>query len=131
MRRLEIWWRKKYHVPPKDYLEYTPEELLVEYLEDHYYKHPNDVDKFTATAKLKQDLGWDGKLDPDVERAVIKRLKRLNRGDPAIIEKYRTSGDEDLTEDEFNDMLDAVGRNLPGSKNTNKMISEDEFEDSF
>lgn len=126
---LKRWWRKKYRQPPKPLDDYTYEELYIEYLEDFYLKNPDEIERFENALDLKREDGWDGKHNDEVERDVQRRLKKIKQADPAIIEKYRTY-DEDMTKEEFDSMLESVGKNLPGSR-TKKKVDTDEFNDVF
>lgn len=128
-RSLQAWWRKKYRIPPKDLDDYTAEELLLEYLEDYYRRHPEEADKFQDSATRRLEDGWDGKPDPEMEKLVIERLKKNKVFDPAIIEKYRTPGDENLSDDEIKEIFDSLGRDLPGSKTKTVLDNGDELEE--
>ena len=57
-RTLANWWCRHYSKPYKckEVLEYTLEELLVEFLELSYFENPD---------KFKKELGADGETDED------------------------------------------------------------------
>ena len=131
LKMLERWWRKKYRTPPKDLGEYTPEELYVEYLEDYYDRHPDEAKRFGESMRIKETDGWDGRHNPALESQIRERLKKLKEADPVIIEKYRTPGDEEMSSEEFANILDSVGRKLPGSSNTTNFASDEDIEQEF
>lgn len=42
---LRRWWVEKYHLPPTsdEFQRYTWDELWIEFYEDYYHKHPNEL----------------------------------------------------------------------------------------
>lgn len=128
--QLERWWRKKYRIPPKDFEEYTSEELYLEYYEDYYDRYPEKIEEFLAGGI--DDEEWDGTHDdPELEAAILKRLTKLNLANPDIIKKYQTPGDENMSDEKFQDILNNLGKKLPGSKKKVKKKDNEEFEDNY
>jgi len=124
---LRKWWHKKYRIPPKPLDEYTYEELFIEQLEDYYLGDASRVETFLSSVGQGKDE-WDGEAPPEVEQTLEKRRENSK----GRIDKYKTE-DEEISEEEFNKMMDNVGYNLPGSKKTVDQGSamSDEFEETF
>jgi hypothetical protein len=131
-RQVIRWWCKKYRTPQKPFGEHTIEELIVEMLEDYYERNPQEIGKFVT--RTLQEPEWDGTMSPEYEAEIQKRLERINRRNGIDISKFQS--DENLSDEEAQNIIDNLGRNLPRSTMVTKKdeadtISEDEFEESF
>ena len=124
---LRKWWHKKYKIPPKPLDEYTYEELLIEQLEDYYLGDSSRIEAFLNSVGKGED-SWDGEIAPEIEM-VLENRKRKSKGK---IKKYQT--DEDISEEDFNKMMDNVGYELPNSKRLVEQgsgLDDEEFEETF
>jgi len=115
--KLSRWWAEKYRTPAKPFLEYTTEELVIMYLEDHYEKNPVEMQKFLSPAPVEDE--WDGVMSQEYERAMEGRLKRVQERTQVDLSKYQDS--KPLTQAEEDEILKNLG--LPQT--------EGEFEDNF
>lgn len=133
-RQIERWWCKKYKRPLKEYDEHTIEELMIEMLEDYYDKNPQEAKKFLNVAIQEDD--WDGSTSPEYEAEIQARLRKINKRNRVDISKYQTPN-ENVSDEQFEEILRNVGRNLPKSKVSEKkedgslIIESDEFDDAF
>lgn len=138
-RRIVRWWCNKYKIPSKPLEDHTIEELLIEMLEDHYERHPQEIERFMDEEVSVQEIGWDGKMSDQHEAEMQKRFKRINEKNKVDVSKYIS--DTPLTEAEEKKIMDGLGMNLPKSKivrntgNADKVgtptaLGED-FEDTF
>lgn len=129
------WWCKKYQTPVKPLEDHTIEELTIEMLEDYYEARPEEIERFFDSLKMEAgELDWDGRMPDEYEKAMKKKLDRLNKKRGVNLEKYQS--DEQLTDEEVRDLLANVGKSLPKSKTLTKKGSEppvlgDEFDDTF
>jgi len=108
--------------------EHTQEELIIEMLEDYYEKNPAEKDKFLkAVSQPLLEEKWDGKMSDEYEREMQKRFARK-----PLVDDSRFKSNEVLTPEQERDILDNLGRNLPGSKRViNQTKRSDEFEEEF
>lgn len=130
-RQVQRWWTKKYKQPLKPFEEHCTEELLVEMLEDHYERHPDEAERYLSMVELSYDEDWDGEMPEEYEREIQKRLKKAPKVD---LSKYQS--DEELSEEEEKELLENLGRNLPKSKQAQssspiQVLGDDEFEEDF
>jgi hypothetical protein len=125
MRQLERWWHKKYRTPMKGYDDHTHEEIFIEYLEDYYDKHPEEIGRFqySQTKEAEEDDEWRG----DTPDGLADKMKSL--GGTVDVSRYKTEGDENLTEDEVKNIISKVGRSLPKVRQSDTI--ENEFEDDY
>jgi len=129
-KKISIWWRKKYRVPPKPFEEYTWEELILERLEDYYYENPAEADKTLANI-IKPEI-WDGEMPDYYEKDIKRKYKKFFDRNKVDLSKYQT--DVVVSKKEEDDIINNLGRKLPGSKVVNSIQSieePDEFEDNF
>lgn len=124
-RELMRWWCKKYRQPLKPLEDMTLEEIYVEHLEDFYERNPEAIAEFNGQ-KIDED-DWDGKLPPETEA----RLKKFHEKHKVDLSKYKTAGDENLSDEECAAILDKVGRDLPGSKVAGPQLRDEEFDENF
>lgn len=133
-RQIERWWCKKYKTPLKPYEEHTIEELMIEMLEDYYDRNPDETKKFLGREDAIAE--WDGTMSPEYEAAMQARLKKVNERNKVDIAKYQTK-EENLSEEQVQDILANVGKNLPKSQVVTKLkdgaevLGSDEFDDAF
>lgn len=101
---LRIWWHRKYGIPPKPIDDYTFEELLIEYFEDFYVEHPDKADEFMQGVVAIRSVGSevDMTVPESVKRILAKRKKDVD------LSKYKTAGDEDLTDEQCQAIFDSI-----------------------
>ena len=77
MRR---WWTKKYKLPPTDptYLDYTIEELWLEYFEDLYEAEPN-----FQLEEEREDVVFSGTGDAAFDK--VEALLAAGNGEKAVL----------------------------------------------
>ena len=135
-RQVFRWWCKKYRTPQKPLGEHTIEELMIEMLEDYYERHPQEIERFLDNTA--QEPEWDGSTSPEYEAQIRARLEKINKKMGVDIKKFQS--DVELSEVEVRNILDNLGKDLPGSRNMTKRKGEknqavlgndDEFEESF
>jgi hypothetical protein len=128
-RGLVRWWCKKYRQPQKPLEEMFLEEIYVEHLEDYYERNPEAIAEFKGERPVDEDDDWDGKLPPETEA----KLKKFHSKHKVDLSKYKTNGDENLTDEQCRVILDRVGRSLPESsfKTEVPADSTEEFDDNF
>lgn len=119
---LRRWWHLKYRIPPKDIDDYTFEELYVEYLEDRYIDHPKEKQNFLDSID-PEVADWDGTMSAEYEESV----KSFHEKHKIDLSEFQS--DIEMSEEEEEEMLKNLGRNLPGS--THVVGSDIEFEDEF
>lgn len=128
-RRIMRWWSWKYRTPLKPLGEHTIEELIVEMLEDWYSKHPQEAERFLDLVDAEE---WNGETTPEYEAEIQRKLKKINAKNKVDISKFQTT--EEMSDDQYHEMLKNLGRDLPGSKKQREAVlgvSEAEFEDAF
>jgi hypothetical protein len=127
-RGLVRWWCKKYRQPQKPLEEMFLEEIYVEHLEDYYERNPDAIAEFKGEKPAGEDDDWDGKLPPETEA----RLKKFHERHKVDLSKYKTAGDENLTDEQCRAIFDRVGRSLPGSSSKTELpVESEEFDDNF
>lgn len=86
-------------MPPKQIEEYTFEELMIEYFEDFYFDNPEKADEFL-----------DRRIDEQEEFVVPAEVRKMiaRRKDKVDLSKYRTEGDENLSDQECKKILDSI-----------------------
>jgi len=125
--QLKKWWHQKYRVPPKPVDDYTVEELYVEYLEDFYERHPEEIAAFDKARSGAEE--WDGSekfRGEDEALALLKRV-RQRQGKTVDLSKYKT---EDVSDEEFEKIVASVGKSKRPKLKV-PLLGEDEFEDDF
>lgn len=136
-RRTIRWWCKKYRTPLKPLEEHTIEELVIEMLEDYYDEKPEEILRFQESLLVESgETLWDGRMSGEYEKQVGARLKKLNAKRGIDISKYQS--EDELSNDEVQNILDNVGRDLPKSRALTKKgvvtppsLGDGEFEDEF
>lgn len=135
-RQVIRWWCKKYRAPLKPFGEHTIEELMIEMLEDYYERHPQEIERFLDNTS--QEPEWDGTTSPEYEAQIQARLAKINKKRGVDLKKYQS--DVELSDAEVRNILDNLGKDLPGSRKMTKRKGEtqavlgnddDEFEESF
>ena len=130
--KLRRWWAKKYRQPPKPLDEYTIEELYIERIEDFYESYPEKAKEFLESVGAKDD-DWDGTLPDELEFEIQDRLKKIS-GKKSVLAKYQTESDFEATDEQINEILAGLGKNLPGSRqglNSSIITDQNEFEEMF
>lgn len=103
-------------------------------LEDYYDRNPDETKKFLGREDAIAE--WDGTMSPEYEAAMQARLKKVNERNKVDIAKYQTK-EENLSEEQVQDILANVGKNLPKSQVVTKLkdgaevLGSDEFDDAF
>ena len=129
-RVLARWWTKKYSTPIKPYSEHTNEELIIEMLEDYYDQNRGEIDRFLDSLHDRTHGEWDGRTSEEYEAQIQKRLSKFKKVD---ISKYQSDKDKELNQEEEENIIASLGRNLPKSKTiqNNVDVGKDEFEETF
>ena len=116
--QLKKWWHKKWNIPPKNFDEYTIEELFVEMLEDYYDNHPEEINRY-----LDVEEEWDGTMPESYYNDPATKAFHEKHKNDGFLARYQS--DEELTPEQEKEILDNVGKNLPHSTMT------EEFDETF
>lgn len=127
-KKLIRWWCDHYKQPPKPLNDYTFEELYIEHLEHYYSRNPDKIADFFARHN-QDDEEWDGKFDDETEQRINAYWSKRSSG---AIKKYQKD-DRQYSDEEIKEIVDSLGKNLPGSKvvKSNPIMGDDEFDDLF
>lgn len=140
------WWAKKYRQPLKGFEEHTWEELFIEQLEDFYAANPVEAERFLHEVGQRRvdDDDWDGTVPDEEENARRARGAQVKESGHVDLSKYQKDGDKKFSSAEVAQIMDNLGRNLPGSKvqksaarqarqepQTIQALGGEEFEDVF
>ncbi len=133
-RVLERWWSKKYRTPLRPYEDHTQEELMIEMLEDYYEANPSEIERFYDSIKMESEE-WNGRMSEEYERGIKERIEKINKNLGIDISQFQS--DEVVSDEDFEKMMNKVGKNLPKSRQAQgKIKSEptlgsDEFDEVF
>ena len=122
-KSLRAWWHRKYKIPPKPIEDYTFEELLIENFEDFYSNHPEKAVEFLKLQPVEVVEVEDMTVPSHVQWILDKRKGR------GKIEKYKTAGDENLTDEECQNILSGIRGTRQGA--TSNPSLPQEFDDDF
>lgn len=99
---------------------------MIENFEDFYTQDRKRIEEFFEQVDGEKEA-WDGSVDPEVDEV----LKRLGKGKEHLLEKYKTEGDENLSDEECEKILTSAGKRLPTIRKGASSDPSFDFEDVF